>query len=87
MGEIAHRLDALTDLYRTGAWRDLAAQARRLSAIAEQIGMETLSRVARDVGHCAARQDAAALGACLARLDRIGHRSLSAIWDLTGTEA
>ncbi len=87
MAEITHRLDALAEPHHHGRWVDLARQARGLSAIAEQVGMTSLSDVARSVADCATRQDGAALGACLARLERIGHGSLAAIWDMTGTEA
>jgi hypothetical protein len=51
-------------------------------AIADQIGMASLARVARDVSSCAVRVDAAALGATLARLERIADVSLMAIWDM-----
>jgi hypothetical protein len=80
--EIATRLEALAEPHRSGRWAELARRARGLVAIAEQIGMTTLARVAGDVAQCAERGDAAALGAVLQRLDRIAHRSLSAVWDM-----
>ncbi|MEM1430061.1 MAG: hypothetical protein AAGG09_11440 [Pseudomonadota bacterium] len=86
MSEIARRLDGLSEPYRSGCWRDLARNARSLSAISEQVGMRALARVARDVASCATWGDAAGLGATLARLDRIAHRSLAAVWDMTGTD-
>jgi hypothetical protein len=86
MAEIERRLVLLDGPYRAGAWGDLARGARGLSAISEQVGMIALARVARDVATCAARGDGAALGATLARLDRVAHRSLAAIWDMTGTD-
>lgn len=80
--EIALRLEALGEPHRTGRWAELARRARSLVAIADQVGMTTLARVCRDVALCAERGDAAGLGATLQRLDRIAHRSLSAVWDM-----
>ncbi len=80
--EIAQRLGEMSQPHRAGRWADLARRARGLAAVADQVGMATLGRVARDVAACAARGDAAALGATLARLDRITHRSLAAVWDM-----
>lgn len=46
------------------------------------IGMATLARVARDVAACLRSGDAVALAATLARLQRVGDRSIHAVWDL-----
>ena len=56
--------------------------ARSLTGIADQIGMNDLSRVAGDVTRCIDARDAVALAATLSRLQRIGERSLTAIWDM-----
>ena len=85
MSEIAARLEGLTEPHRSGRWAELARRARALSAIAEQVGMASVARVARSVADCAASGDAAGIGATLARLDRIASRSLDAIWAVTGT--
>jgi HPt (histidine-containing phosphotransfer) domain-containing protein len=82
MEEIAQRLESLTQPHLTGQWAELARRARGLAAVAEQIGLTTLARVAGDVATCAARTEAPALGATLARLERIAHRSLSELWDM-----
>jgi hypothetical protein len=58
--------------------------ARGISAIADQVGMVTLSRVARDVSVCAYSDDRAAFEATLARLCRIGDYSLNLVWELSG---
>jgi hypothetical protein len=49
---------------------------------AELIGMSTLSRVAQSVLDNYARADPVALSATLARLERVGERSIHAVWDL-----
>lgn len=82
MDEIALRLAELMPLWRDARIPELSKRARSLVGIADQIGMPLLSRVAGDVARCAAIGDAPALGATLARLDRIGDRSLTAVWDL-----
>ncbi|MBF9042523.1 hypothetical protein HKCCE4037_04255 [Rhodobacterales bacterium HKCCE4037] len=49
---------------------------------AELIGMATLARVAHSVRQCHADADHVALGATLARVQRVGERSIHAVWDL-----
>lgn len=49
---------------------------------AELIGMSTLSRVAISVLDNFNRADHVALAATLARLERVGERSIHAVWDL-----
>lgn len=48
----------------------------------ELIGMATLARVARNVLDSFAAGDHVALAATMARLDRVGERSIHAVWDL-----
>lgn len=81
MEELAVRLSQAERKYRNGEIDDMARLVRSLVAIAEQIGMDRLARVAGDVCQCAQRQDYVALAATLSRLVRIGERSLNAIWD------
>jgi hypothetical protein len=69
-------------MYQQGALPDLRKSARSIAAIADQIGMQTLARVARDVTACVDTGDRTGLAATLARLMRIGERSLTAVWDL-----
>ena len=80
--ELAVRLAHCEQLWRKDMAEDLRKSARSLIAIAEQIGMTTLARVAGDVTNAIDAQDPAALGATLCRLMRIGERSLTAVWDL-----
>lgn len=49
---------------------------------AELIGMATLARVARNVQDSYANANHVAVAATLARLDRVGERSIHAVWDL-----
>lgn len=81
MEELAMRLALMERAYAAGEFAALAKGARGLVAIADQVGMTGLVRVAGDVACCAERRDGTALGATLARLMRIGDRSLTAVWD------
>ncbi|MGI3166694.1 hypothetical protein [Pseudooceanicola sp. 200-1SW] len=82
MEEIAVRLSHTERLYRQDRLCDMRKSARSLVAIADQVGMRALSRVAEDVTRCVDARDPVALAATLARLLRVGERSLTAIWDL-----
>ncbi len=80
--ELAVRLSHCERLWRQDDHPALRKSARSLIAIAEQIGMNTLARVAGDVTNAVDAGDAAAVAATLYRLIRIGERSLTAVWDL-----
>lgn len=76
--------EALVAVDRALAARDLPQAVRdadRLSRLAWQIGLVSLSGVAIDLGFCAERSDMSALEAVRARLMRVGNRSLTQIWD------
>jgi hypothetical protein len=55
---------------------------RSLIAMADQVGMAMLARVAGDVTGCIDAGDGTALAATFARLLRIADRSLCEIWDM-----
>jgi len=82
MEELAVRLAHAEKRYRDGERADMVHVVRSLVAIAEQVGMSTVARVAGDVCQCARQGNEVGLAATFARLVRIGERSLSAIWDL-----
>jgi len=80
--ELAARLSYSERCHREGRLEDMRKSTRSLIAIADQIGMEPLARVAGDVTECIDNGDRTALAATFARLLRIGERSLCEIWDL-----
>lgn len=82
MEELAHRLAHIDRLYCQGDTAEMRKTTRALIAIADQIGMAGLARVAGHVVACIDDADRVALAATLARLIRCGDRSLTAIWDL-----
>lgn len=82
MEELAVRLSHSDRLFRQGKVEDLRKSTRSMVAIADQIGMHTVARVASDVTNCIDEGDNTALAATFARLLRISERSLTAIWDL-----
>ncbi len=79
--ELALRLSNCERFWRQRDWHGLRKCARSLVAIAEQIGMTALARVAGDVAQTVDAGDAVATGATLNRLIRVGQRSLTAVWD------
>nr|WP_174823475.1 hypothetical protein [Ruegeria arenilitoris] len=79
--ELAVRLSNCERFWRQRDWIGLRKCARSLVAIAEQIGMTALARVAGDVARCVDAGDAVATGATLSRLIRVGEKSLTVIWD------
>lgn len=81
MEELSLRMAQCDKLYRESNLVGLRKNARSLIAIADQIGMNILSRVAGDVTACVDKKNDVALAATLSRLLRIGECSLSAIWD------
>ncbi|MCR8826815.1 hypothetical protein [Pseudosulfitobacter koreensis] len=82
MEELALRMSHCERLFRTDDFDGLRKSARSLIAIAEQIGMDVLARVAADVTYCIDRNDTVALAATLTRLMRTGEGSLTAVWEL-----
>lgn len=80
--ELALRLSHSDQLYRETDWSALRKNTRSLIAIADQVGMRMLSRVAADVTQCIDMGDRTAVAATLSRLLRIGERSLTTIWDI-----
>ena len=82
MEELAVKLALVERYYREDRFDDIRKAARMIVAIAEQIGMKLLARVARDLKACIDMGDDIAVAAVLARLIRAGERSLMEIWDL-----
>lgn len=80
--ELALRLTRCERHWRQQEWQALHKGARSLIAIAEQVGMTGLARVAGDVAGAVEAGDRAAVGATLFRLIRIGEKSLTAVWDI-----
>ncbi|SMX46792.1 hypothetical protein MAA8898_03526 [Maliponia aquimaris] len=82
MEELAQRLCHLQQQAQSGPREDLHKGLRALAAIADQIGLCSMSRVAHDVMTCIELGDVVAEAATMARLARIGERSLTALWDV-----
>ena len=80
--EMAARLSHIDKSYRAGDWDDLRKNARGLGAIAEQLGIMILSKVARDVKTCVDIGDPVATAATISRLMRVGESSLTEVWDM-----
>ena len=82
MEELGARLCQVHEDHAKGKRPEMLTGLRRIRAIADQIGLSGVARVAGDVLSCMAHHDGVAEAATMARLARIGERSLSALWDL-----
>ncbi|MGI9394230.1 MAG: hypothetical protein ACR2OY_06250 [Boseongicola sp.] len=80
--EIAERLTTAEAAWASGEFSRLQKIARLLVGMSEQMGMETLSKVAAMVSEAAASSDDVAVAALVRRLIHVGEGSLSAIWDI-----
>jgi len=80
--ELAVRLSHTERCHRDGQLAEMRKSARGLVAIADQIGMQALSRVAADVTIAVDNDDPVAVAATLSRLLRIGNSSLSEVWEM-----
>lgn len=80
--DLARRLAQCDRAFSTGKQGDLWKASHALAAIAGQIGMVGLVRVAGDVRACIDAGDPVALAATTARLIRVGEASLTSIWDV-----
>ena len=79
---LATLLDQIAPLKQTGDHRALETLLAALVRDARMIGMATLAQAGRHVLDCLESGDTVALAATLARLERVGDRSIHAIWDL-----
>ena len=82
MEELAIRIKQSEKLYEQSALDELRKTVHGMASIADQVGLNTLSRVSADVVACIDSGDWIALGATFARLRRNSDQSLTAIWDL-----
>ncbi|MFX0544875.1 hypothetical protein ACEWPL_004955 [Roseovarius sp. S1116L3] len=80
--ELAVRLSHTERCHRDGRLAEMRKSARSLVAIADQIGMQALSRVAADVTRALDSDDLVAVAATLSRLLRIGDSSLTEVWEM-----
>lgn len=76
------RLGEIAMLSRNGQLDGLEGAMAALVGDAQLIGMATLADVGRHVLDCLDTGDRTALAATLARLERVGDRSIHAVWDL-----
>lgn len=82
MEELALRLSHSERLYQQSEMPELRKSVHSLIAIADQIGMGKLARVAKDVSIGIDQGDMVVVAATLSRLMRVGEASLTAVWDL-----
>jgi len=81
--EIAERLTTAEAAWASGEFSRLRKVARLLVGMSEQMGMETLAKVAAMVAEVALTSDDVAVAALVRRMVNVGEGSLSAIWDIS----
>ena len=84
MEEVAKRLTLSERAFYAQDWAALRKAVKSMSAIGEQIGMQSLVRAGRNTLDALDSRNHAAMAATFYRLRRIGDRSLSDYWDLQG---
>lgn len=80
--ELAVMLERIRERTDGDRFASLQSAAQEIAELALSVGLSGLSRVALDVEYCASLGDGPGVAATLARLDRVGDRSLTAVWDL-----
>lgn len=84
MEEVAKRLTLSERAFYAQDWAALRKAVKSMSAIGEQIGMQSLVRAGRNTLDALDSRNHVAMAATFYRLQRIGDRSLSEYWDLQG---
>jgi hypothetical protein len=79
--DIASRLNALQAARCVGAFANIATPAKRVAAVADQIGLTEISLVAGHTAKASAMECGVALGATMARLERVFDAAVNQIWD------
>lgn len=82
MDEVAKRLTLCERAYYKQDWKALRKTVKLMSAIGEQIGMSSLTRVGKNMLDALDGGNHTAIAATFFRLQRIGDRSLSDYWDI-----
>ena len=80
--EIVDHLCRAEAAWQSCEFARVGESARALCGIAEELGMETLARIARETANVAGGRDPVALAALVARQSRVGEATLAAIWNL-----
>lgn len=80
LDDLAARVHKIGDNHRACAFHDLRAEARRVVAVAEQIGLTEVATVANHIQNCAKDGSSIALSALVARLTRVSDRANTEIW-------
>ncbi|MDX1779965.1 MAG: hypothetical protein R3256_01475 [Thalassovita sp.] len=78
---LSARLAQCQRLYRAGRLAEMRRNLRTQIAIADQIGLQSVSQAAGHVLDCVERRETVALAATLARLLRIGDLSFTELWE------
>lgn len=79
--DISRRLDELQGPRQRAAFAELVSPAKRIGAIADQIGLKEISLAARHVATSAHQLDGIAMEATMTRLERAFDVAISQVWN------
>ncbi|SEW39190.1 hypothetical protein SAMN04488515_2566 [Cognatiyoonia koreensis] len=80
LANLANRISAIQDHHRQSAFGDIPLPARRVAAIAGQIGLTEVALAATHLGNAATQADGVAIEATLSRLERCFDLAMSEVW-------
>ncbi|RYG90425.1 hypothetical protein EU803_14480 [Loktanella sp. IMCC34160] len=78
--DLANRMNRIEAEHRACAFDLVQKEARRIMAVAQQIGLTEIANAASAVRHCAQAGQTIATVATLARLRRLNDRAMTEIW-------
>lgn len=84
LADIGARLTDLRTLHHQCRFSEMSLPARRISAIAGQIGLTELSLAADNAGNAARQENGIALEATLGRLERCFDLAMTEVWSFQG---
>lgn len=80
LADLANRITDLQAIQQRSAFADMPLPARRISAIAGQIGLTDVAAAATHVGIAAGQRDGIAIEATMSRLERCFDFAMTEVW-------
>lgn len=80
LADLANRITDIQTLHERSAFAELPLPARRIAAIAGQIGLTEVSIAAAHLGNAAAQNNGIAIEATLSRLERCFDLAMTEVW-------
>jgi len=81
LADLANRISDVQEIHERCAFADMPLPARRISAVAGQIGLLEVSIAAAHLGNAAAQGNGIAIEATLSRLERCFDLAMTEVWN------